>query len=163
MSQNPLDKLHDILLQKKLTISTAESCTGGLLASNLTDRPGSSKYFRGGIIAYHNDIKHGFLHVPKILLDRHGAVSYYIVGSMLEGCYKVFESDIVCATSGVMGPDGGTEETPVGTTFIGVSYGGNENFKVEKFVFSGDRIQNKKSAVEQAILLLLEIIDAHRP
>jgi len=152
-----LRQLHDILLKKGLTISCAESCTGGLLASTLTDLPSASHYFRGGIVCYSNEVKQGILGVSQSVIDKYGVVSPQVIYSMLDGCYKIFQTDIVCAVSGYIGPAGGTIESPVGTVFAGLKY--KKDTKIEHYLFSGTRQQNKKSCIEQMILLILEKVE----
>ena len=95
-------------------IGVAESCTGGLLAGRLTDPPGASAYFAGGIVAYSNEAKSELLAVPAELIDAHGAVSPEVAEAMADGALERFEADVACAITGVAGPDGGTEEKPVG-------------------------------------------------
>jgi len=154
---NCITKLHNLLLKKHLTISTAESCTGGLLASTLTDKPGASEYFKGGIIAYSNEVKHEVLEVQKGVLDKFGAVSKETAALMAVGCQRLFKTDIACAITGILGPSGGTIQKPVGTVFISILY--NEKVNIAKFEFTGNRKQNKKWAVEYAISLILSTID----
>lgn len=108
----------ELLKAKKLTIATAESCTGGLLASTLTKVPGSSAYFKGSVVAYANEIKQNVLNVSEADLKRKGAVSKEVVEQMALGVQSLMKTDYAIATSGIAGPDGGTEEKPVGTVWI---------------------------------------------
>ena len=111
-----------LLKEKGLTLSTAESCTGGFLAHKITSVPGSSAYFKGSIIAYANEFKTRFVHVEESLIEKHGAVSQAVVEAMaLNGC-KTMNSDFCVATSGIAGPGGGTPEKPVGTVWIAVAF-----------------------------------------
>ena len=110
----------DFLKAKGWTISTAESCTGGLISHLFTSIPGSSDYFVGGIIAYSNEIKKDLLSVSPETLERFGAVSNETVKEMAAGVKKLFKSDIGISTSGIAGPTGGTKEKPVGTVAMGV-------------------------------------------
>lgn len=119
------------------TVATAESCTGGLLAERLTEVPGSSKYFIEGVVTYANDAKTRTLGVEPMLLMEHGAVSAPVAEAMAEGIRKRAETDFGLAITGIAGPDGGTEEKPVGTVFIAISSEAGTESK--KFKFPGDR------------------------
>lgn len=143
------ETLGKLLLAKKLTLSTAESCTGGLIGAALTSIPGSSQWFRGGIIAYDNRIKISLLEVPEGILEKYGAVSEEVVLAMAEGAAKKLNTDCSIAVSGIAGPDGGTEEKPVGLVFIGIYCNG----KVEVFknIFPGTRQDVRKQAVGKSI------------
>lgn len=110
-----------MLVEKGLTLATAESCTGGLVAHRLTGVPGSSAYFRGGVVAYHNDVKMSELNVPAETLAASGAVSEATVRSMAEGARQRLGADVAVATSGIAGPSGGTPDKPVGTICIAVA------------------------------------------
>lgn len=103
------------------TVATAESCTGGLIAERITDVPGSSAYFRGGIVAYSNEAKASLLGVPMDLIEAHGAVSEPVVRAMAEAALQRFESDFAVATSGISGPEGGTAKKPVGLVWIALA------------------------------------------
>ncbi len=113
-----------LLRERGLTIGVAESCTGGLVAHRLTNVPGSSAYFRGGVNAYANDVKERLLGVPPELLAAHGAVSEQVAAAMAEGARKALETSLAVAITGVAGPDGGTVEKPVGTVCFGLAQGG---------------------------------------
>ncbi len=126
----------DLLREQQLTIATAESCTGGLLASKITSVPGSSEYFLGSVIAYSNDVKVKELNVDDEVLNKHGAVSEEVVLSMAEGARKKFNADVALSTSGIAGPDGGTEEKPVGTIWIGLSFKEKSQAKLIKLRFN---------------------------
>ena len=108
------------LIYKKLTISTAESCTGGLIGKRLTDVPGSSTYFLGSITAYSNKLKTGLLGVSENTLQAHGAVSEEVALEMAEGIRNNTHADIGISTTGISGPDGGSEEKPMGLVYIAV-------------------------------------------
>jgi nicotinamide-nucleotide amidase len=123
--------LGKILLQKKKTISTAESCTGGAVASLITKVPGSSAYFKGSVVSYSNEIKQNLLGVKKETLDKNGAVSEETVREMLAGVLEKMKTDYGIAVSGIMGPGGGSEDKPVGTVWIAV--GDKEKQMVQKF------------------------------
>ena len=119
--QSFVEAMQQALESRSLTIATAESCTGGMAAELLTRTPGSSRVFRGGVVAYHNDIKESELGVPREVLSQHGAVSAETVRAMARGVRDKLKSSIGVAISGVAGPDGGSEAKPVGTFFVGVS------------------------------------------
>ncbi len=110
-----------LLRDRGLTVGVAESCTGGLVGHRLTNVPGSSAYFRGGIAAYANTVKEELLGVPRTLLERHGAVSEEVATAMAEGVRRALGVDLAVATTGVAGPDGGTAEKPVGTVCLGIA------------------------------------------
>lgn len=134
------DCIGRILKSSGKTISTAESCTGGAVASMITSVPGSSEYFLGSVVSYANSVKTGVLGVPDEIIEKHGAVSEECVKAMAEGVRKVTGSDISVATSGIAGPGGGSNEKPVGTVWIGVSSeNGTEAFRC---LFRGDRKRN---------------------
>lgn len=110
-----------LLLSKQLSMATAESCTGGYIAHKITCIPGSSRYFKGSVVAYDNDIKRRILSVDQRLLDNYGAVSKEVVEAMANGIRKLFNTDLSLAVSGIAGPDGGTDEKPVGMVWIACS------------------------------------------
>jgi nicotinamide-nucleotide amidase len=118
-------------------VATAESCTGGNIARLITSIPGSSAYFLGSVIAYQNEVKASVLKVDKGVINRHGAVSQQVVELMVKGAMNTMKSDTAIATSGIAGPDGGTEEKPVGTTWISVAY--NDKLYSKKYLFGGTR------------------------
>ncbi len=113
----------NLLLERKKTVATAESCTGGYMAHAITSVPGSSRYFQGGVIPYHNDLKIKVLGVQETTLQQHGAVSEQTVNEMANQVRKLFNADYGLATSGIAGPDGGTDEKPVGTVWIALADG----------------------------------------
>ncbi len=112
--------LPEYLLQRGLTLALAESCTGGLIAKTLTDRPGSSAYFAGSAVTYSNQSKVNVLGVPQSILEEHGAVSPECALAMAEGARRVFSADIAVSVTGIAGPDGGTQEKPVGTVYSAI-------------------------------------------
>jgi len=154
--QHTIQNLQSLLLQKSLTISTAESCTGGLLAATLTELAGSSAYFKGSVVSYANSVKSEVLHVPQATLDQFGAVSEQTATAMLQGCEDLFHTDIAVAITGIAGPSGGSPQKPVGTVYIGVRYKANNI--VERFNFSGSRTDIRNSTVVQAIKMIKENI-----
>jgi len=115
--------LLDLCRMRKLTIATAESCTGGLLAARLTDLPGASQYMLGGVVAYSNDVKIAHAAVPAELIERHGAVSLEVAEALADGARTRLGADLGVGITGVAGPDGGTEQKPVGLVWLSVSAG----------------------------------------
>ena len=144
----------ELLKKKKLTVSTAESCTGGGIAALITSVPGSSEYFNGSIVAYSNEIKMSLLHVSAETLEKHGAVSRETVTEMVKGAMKTLKTDCAVATSGIAGPGGGTPEKPVGTVWIAAAYK-NEIVAMKQEGDEG-RKGNVEKAIQNALLLLCE-------
>jgi PncC family amidohydrolase len=145
-----------LLQERRLKLVLAESCTGGLLGSRITDVPGSSEYFLGGVVAYAYEAKVDLLNVSWDTLNTKGAVSRETVLEMARGIRALLKGDIAISVSGIAGPGGGTAEKPVGTTWIGLVTVDGEWAKV--FYFTGDREGNKASAVEAALELLLDYL-----
>ncbi|EFK95807.1 competence/damage-inducible protein CinA [sediment metagenome] len=139
----------EALLQKQLTLSVAESCTGGLLGNLFTNVSGSSGYFLGGVIAYSNEAKMDLLGVSRQTLDTHGAVSDRAAREMAAGVKRVLKADLGLSITGIAGPDGGSEEKPVGTVHIGLA-SGEETFS-GKYRFWGKREQNKLNSAMMAL------------
>ena len=133
--------LGETLRKRQLTISVAESCTGGLIGHLLTNAPGSSDYFLGGMIAYSNESKTGLLGVSPETLEKYGAVSYPTVQEMAKGVRERLDSDIGVSVSGIAGPEGGTMEKPVGTVHIGLA--AKEKVLSAKYRFQGTREEIK--------------------
>ena len=144
----------ELLKKKKITVSTAESCTGGGIAALITSVPGSSEYFNGSIVAYSNEIKMSLLHVSAETLEKHGAVSRETVTEMVKGAMKTLKTDCAVATSGIAGPGGGTPEKPVGTVWIAAAYK-NEIVAMKQEGDEG-RKGNVEKAIQNALLLLCE-------
>jgi len=142
--QSMEDLVGTMLSERDLTISVAESCTGGLIGDRLTDVPGSSRYYKGGIIAYSNQAKIELLDVSPGCIEEHGAVSDQTVREMAEGVKKRFRSHIGIAVSGIAGPDGGSREKPVGTVYIGMS--ASEEIFSAGYCFQGARKQVKHNS-----------------
>jgi PncC family amidohydrolase len=142
-------------LERGLTVATAESCSGGLVAHALTEVPGSSGYLRGGVVAYANDVKEAFLGVPAEVLAAHGAVSAQVALAMAAGVRARLHADLGVAVTGVAGPDGGTPDKPVGLVYVAVD-GGGRDAVVRRHQWSGDRSANKTASAEAAIRMLLE-------
>jgi nicotinamide-nucleotide amidase len=139
-------------------LATAESCTGGLVVHALTEVPGSSAYVRGGIVAYANDVKAEQLGVPHVALDAHGAVSAQVAVAMAEGARDRLHADLGVGVTGVAGPGGGTDEKPVGLVYVAVAGLGTP--EVRRFLWTGDRIANKRDSAVAAIELLIARVEA---
>jgi PncC family amidohydrolase len=150
-----LQELAPRLLESGITVAAAESCTGGLISSTLTDYPGSSDYFLGGVVAYANEVKTGIVGVPAELIERHGAVSPEVARAMAEGIRDAVGADAGIAVTGIAGPGGATPGKPVGLVFIGLSSGKGDTV-VREFHFKGDRRGNKQSSAAAALRMLLE-------
>ena len=146
------------LTAKGSTLCAAESCTGGLLLSALTDVAGSSAYVQGGLVTYSDEAKMNFLKVCEATLLKHGAVSEATAGEMALGALALFDTDYALSVTGIAGPGGGTAEKPVGLTFIGLA-GPGELLQVERHVWSGNRIDNKLSSVVAALQMLLQAVE----
>ncbi len=145
--------VRDILLDQGLTVSFAESCTGGLLSGALTDWPGSSAVFRGAVVAYDNEIKTKLLQVPEDMLVRFGAVSEETATAMARGCRTLMETDYAVSVTGIAGPEGATADKPVGLVFIGLS-GPKDQHEVIRLKLNGDRNRIRRVTVLQALNLL---------
>ncbi|MDB3883641.1 CinA family nicotinamide mononucleotide deamidase-related protein [Candidatus Marinimicrobia bacterium] len=150
------DKLEEVvanlMTNNKVTIATAESCTAGLLSARLTDVPGSSQYFNGGVVCYSNELKHDLVGVKQKTLDRYGAVSEETARELAINIAKKLKSKIGVSITGVAGPDGGTEKKPVGLVFVGISY--KNNVYIKKYNLTPNRNINRELTV---ILCLNEI------
>ena len=149
-----LNALHARFIATNQTVSVAESCTGGLLGAALTELPGSSCYFLGGIQAYANDVKEGLLGVSNETLVSFGAVSEEVASQMANGIQRLTGSDWAISTTGVAGPDGGSGEKPVGTVWISVV--GCDGLYSQKLELDGDRMDVRQGAVRWALSMLLE-------
>jgi len=148
----------NLLLERKLTVAVAESCTGGLVGSRLTDVPGSSGCFLEGLVTYSNQAKTRLLGVDPATIEAHGAVSEPVAEQMARGCLERSGAQIAVATTGIAGPGGGTPEKPVGTVCVGVaskSPDGSVRVEAERFTMYGDRRQNKIRFSEAALRGLL--------
>ncbi len=155
-TEAPEALLGPLLTARGWRLATAESCTGGLIGSRITDIPGSSAYFVGGIVAYAYDAKVRLLGVPWRVLEAHGAVSEPVARLMAAGARRALAADVAVAVSGVAGPGGGTAEKPVGTTWIAIST--PEATFARRFVWPHDRIGNKKATAQQALRWLVEVL-----
>jgi len=150
-------RIAPLLKERQLKIATAESCTGGLIGHTITNVPGSSEYYEGGIISYSNEMKMKFLEVNKQTLKEYGAVSEQTAREMAEGVRKATGADIGIATTGIAGPGGGTAEKPVGLVYISIAVEGET--KVEKHIFHGNRWENKEQTCRTALSLLLNYLE----
>ena len=150
-------KILKLLTKKKLTLSFAESCTGGLLASSITSFSGSSKVFNMGLVTYSNKAKVKLLKVPKKTITKYGAVSYETCLSMVKNLSKISKSNISISITGVAGPNGGTKEKPVGLVYIGLKKGSKTIIKKNLFK-SNNRISIQKATVNQALKMILNIL-----
>lgn len=156
--QKTLESLVGQLLhQKGLTLSTAESCTGGLLADRITNVPGSSEYFQGGVVAYSYEAKVALIKVTWDTLREYGAVSEETVIEMARGARTVLGADIAVSVSGIAGPGGGMPDKPVGTTWIGLST--TEGDWARKFLWEGDRFENKDLSVDAALQFIIDYLE----
>ena len=148
--------LGSILTERGETLATAESCTGGNIAHEITRVAGSSAYFKGSVVAYSNEVKTRVLNVSSETLSGFGAVSRETVLQMVSGVQRLLSSDCAIATSGIAGPGGGSVEKPVGTVWIAVRYG--ERSEAECFCFEGDREQVIARATQSALLMLIQLM-----
>lgn len=146
----------ELLKNKKLTVSTAESCTGGSIAARLTSIAGSSEYFNGSIVAYSNEVKMKLLQVSPDTLEQYGAVSEQTVIEMVKGAMKALKTDCAVATSGIAGPGGGTPDKPVGTVWIAAGY--KNEIRTYKQETNRGRAMNMERAGNNALLILREMI-----
>ena len=150
-------KIVKLLSKKKLTVSFAESCTGGLLASSITSVSGSSKVFNMGLVTYSNNAKIKLLKVTKKTISRYGAVSYETCLSMVKNLSKISKSNISISITGIAGPNGGTKEKPVGLVYIGLKKGSKTIIKKNLFK-NKKRISIQKTTVTQALKMILNLL-----
>ena len=152
-----IQTLHKKLIRKNLTISVAESCTGGLLAHNLTKLPNSSKYFQMGLITYSNEAKTKILKVNKNIIKKHGAVSKECCKSMVQNLSKISKSKINVSITGIAGPGGASKIKPIGLVYIGIQKGKILLVKENSFK-SKNRNSIQKSTVREVIKIILNLI-----
>ena len=150
-------KLVKLLSKKKLKVSFAESCTGGLLSSTITSISGSSKVFTLGLVTYSNQSKINTLKIPKKIIMKHGAVSYETCLSMVKNLNKISKTNISVSITGVAGPKGGTKQKPVGLVYIGIKRG-NKTIIRKNLFKNKNRYSIQKSTVNQAHKMILNII-----
>ena len=150
-------KIVRLLTKKRLKISFAESCTGGLLSSTITSISGSSKVFTIGLVTYSNQSKINLLKVPKNIIRKHGAVSYEACLTMVKNLSKISKTNISVSITGIAGPKGGTKKKPVGMVFIGIKKG-NKTL-VKKHLFKNKtRVSIQKTSVNKALNLILSVL-----
>jgi PncC family amidohydrolase len=145
--------LGDLLRARGLTLAVAESCTGGGLADAITDIPGSSDYFLGGVVSYSNSAKERLLGVARETLTAHGAVSEPVARQMAEGVRSLFRSDLAAGITGIVGPGGGSAEKPVGVVYIAVA--SPRGTEVRRYLWDRDRTGNKALSVNAALEMLI--------
>jgi PncC family amidohydrolase len=151
---DPLRQLDGLLRSRGLSLATAESCTGGGLSDAITDVPGSSDYFLGGIVSYSNSAKERLLGVDPRLLAAHGAVSESVAMAMAEGACRALGADVGVGITGIAGPGGGSQEKPVGLVYVAVASADGQT--VRRYIWREDRVGNKRRSVEAALALLLD-------
>ena len=152
-------QVDSLLQQRNYKLAVAESCTGGLIADRVTNIPGSSEYFRGGIVAYAYEAKVALLGVSWDTLRMHGAVSEETVIEMARGARTALGTDIAVSVSGIAGPGGGMPDKPVGTTWIGLST--SEGDWARKFVWEGNRMQNKALSADAALQFVVDYFEGN--
>jgi len=150
-------RLGDLLTARGMTISAAESCTGGLVMHRLTNRPGSSAYVIGGLVSYSNQVKHDLLKVEQTTLDTVGAVSEESARQMVIGALALFGTNLAVAITGIAGPGGGTPTKPVGLTYIAAALRESEPI-VRRHVWDGDREAVKAASADEALRMALELL-----
>ena len=150
-------KIVKILKKKRLKISFAESCTGGMLSSTITSVSGSSKVFTMGLVTYSNQSKNRLLKIPKQIIKKHGAVSIQCCFSMVNNLKKISKSNIAISVTGIAGPGGGTKQKPVGLVYIGIKKA--NKVKINRYLFKKkDRNKIQKAAVKKSLELILKIL-----
>ncbi len=146
----------DLLRERGWTLSVAESCTGGLICDRVTDVPGSSQYFTGGMVNYSNESKAKHLEIPLDYIKKYGAVSPQVARRMAQGVRKSFKTTFGLSTTGVAGPTGGTKRSPIGRVFIGIAKGNRTWLKKENF--KGSRRDIKKRATKSSLEFLYKML-----
>ena len=144
-------------LEKKLTITTAESCTGGMIASSIVSVSGSSAIFKSSVVTYSNEMKSKILNIPLKSINENGAVSKVIAYTMAYNVLGLMNSDISIAVTGIAGPGGGSKNKPVGLVYIGI--GTKQNIVTKRYLFKGNRLKIRQETTLEALKLLNEIID----
>ena len=149
-------RLGALLKRHGRTLSTAESCTGGMVAKVITDVPGSSGYFMGGIVSYSDEAKTKLLRVERVLIENHGAVSKEVAGAMARGVQGLMRTDCAIAVTGIAGPGGGTEQKPVGLVYIAVA--DRRKIRIKKFVLKSGRDGNRGMTTALGIRMLMALL-----
>jgi nicotinamide-nucleotide amidase len=152
-----IQSLHKKLIKNKLTVSVAESCTGGLLAHNLTKLANSSKYFQIGLTTYSNEAKIKILKVNKNIIKKYGAVSHQCCKAMVQNLSKISKSKINISITGIAGPGGASKDKPIGLVYIGIKRGNKTLIKENKFK-SNDRLSIQKVTVKTSLKIINKII-----
>ena len=150
-------RLRDLLVERKLSLAVAESCTGGGLGDAITDIAGSSDYFLGGVIAYANEVKERLLCVPSDMLRTHGAVSAEVAVAMAVGARRLLRADLALAVTGIAGPGGGTPEKPVGLVYVALATA--EGSQWQRHIWSGNRRENKQASERAALEMLIHYLE----
>ncbi len=153
----PEERLGELMRTKGLKLAAAESCTGGLISSRITDIAGSSDYFEAGAVVYSNQAKQTFLSVPGGMIAAHGAVSRDVAEEMAEGVRVKTGADIGLSVTGIAGPTGGSPEKPVGTVYIGLAT--PEAVSCRKFQFKGGRLEIKEQTSTEALQLVIDYLE----
>ena len=146
----------NLLIKNNLTLSLAESCTGGFISKSITDIPGASKFFVGSLIAYSNSIKNNFLNIPSDIIEKHGAVSSEVSELMAINICKKFKSNIALSCTGISGPDGGSKEKPVGTVYISIKF--LDKLLTKKFIFTLNRKHHRTMTKQTALYMLWKLL-----
>ncbi len=159
-----INKQSEILLnqclEKKLTITAAESCTGGLIASSIVSTSGSSNIFKSSVVTYSNDMKSKILNIPLKLINENGAVSKIIAHDMASNVLNLMNADISIAVTGIAGPNGGSKNKPVGLVYIGI--GTKKNIITKEYLFKGNRLKIRQETTLEALKLSNEIIESFK-
>lgn len=148
------ERLQELCLERGLTVATAESSTGGMIAAAITGVPGSSGYYLGGVVSYADAAKAGLLGVPEATLAAHGAVSAQVALAMASGARQRLGASLAVAITGIAGPSGGSDAKPVGLTYVGLANA--EGSEVRRFAWTGDRAANRLATAEAALSWLIE-------
>ena len=154
--ENLEESLIKMLAERSMTVTTAESCTGGLLSGTLVNVPGASEVLGEAYVTYSNEAKQRLVHVRKETLEKFGAVSEETAKEMAEGAALAAGADVAISTTGIAGPGGGTVEKPVGLVYIGCCV--KENVQVIKCLFHGNRMENRMHTVQEAVRLAVKMV-----
>lgn len=155
--ETPEELIGGLLRSKGLSLGLAESCTGGMISARITGVPGSSEYFAGGVVSYHNRVKEEVLGVPGDQLSEYGAVSEEVVRSMAAGARRVLKTDIGLAVTGIAGPGGGTPSKPVGLVYLALDT--PDETVVRKLMLEGNRLQIRTRVSEEAMDMLRKYLE----
>ena len=150
------EKLYFNCIKKKLSITTAESCTGGMISSAIVHINGSSKIFKSSVIVYSNDMKSKLLNIPKDLITKNGAVSEIVASNMAKKSLEIISADVSIAVTGIAGPTGGSVDKPVGLVWIGI--GTREKIFTNKYQFKGSRLEIRQKTTHESLKLANNVI-----